>query len=192
MIRISIVLLGLAAVAGCKQSGEEAVSTDADGSISVSAPEVSFKPGEDVARTSKLGGPIRISYRVIGTPIVGRPVAIDLRFDSSLGTQAFDVSYRVNDATAMQLPETQAEKITVSPNAGEALSAQQVTVIPMREGRLYLNVAASIETNSGSMSTVTAIPIQVGPEAAKVVGNGGTPEVDENGEAVISLPADDR
>ncbi|MBT8100910.1 MAG: hypothetical protein KJO82_14230 [Gammaproteobacteria bacterium] len=189
MIRTLVLLSSALAIAACKNSGEGDVSEAEDPATTVNAPEVSFKPGDGgPARTSKLSGPVRISYRVIGTPIVGQPVAIDLRFDSNLGTEPFEVSFRVNDATAMQMPETQAEKVTVSPLAADSQSAQQVTVIPLREGRLYLNVAASVETESGSMSTVTAIPIQVGPEAERALNGTVVTETDENGEAVISLP----
>ena len=63
----------------------------------------------------------------------------------------------------------------------------QATIIPLREGRLYLNVSASIETEEGTMSTVTAIPVQVG-EGGREVEENGTLSTDENGEAIRSLP----
>jgi len=46
--------------------------------------------------------------------------------------------------------------------ANEDWFKQQVTVIPQREGRFYLNVSASMEIPDGTLSTVMAIPIQVG------------------------------
>ena len=58
----------------------------------------------------------------------------------------------------------------------------------MREGRLYLNVTAAIETEDGSMSTVLAIPIQVGAARREVQQNGEI-TTDENGELIRSLPA---
>ena len=59
----------------------------------------------------------------------------------------------------------------------------------MREGRLYLNVAAIVETESGSMQTVTAIPIQVGPAAPREILDNGTVTRDEDGNLIRSLPA---
>ncbi|NNC77970.1 MAG: hypothetical protein HKN77_08400, partial [Woeseiaceae bacterium] len=69
-------------------------------------------------------------------------------------------------------------------------SAQQVTIIPMREGRLYLNVTASVETGNGSMSTVTAIPIQVG-DAPRTLEENGVLQKDAEGNSIRVLPADE-
>ena len=141
-------------------------------------------------RSSEIKSPVQIEYTVIGTPIVGNPVAIDLRLKSLLGAQPYTVSFRVNDPTAMQFPESQSADVFISPPAGDAHSSQQVTVIPLREGRLYLNVSAVIETESGSMQTVTAIPIQVGPAEPRKILENGTVITDADGNLVRSLPAD--
>ncbi len=78
--------------------------------------------------------------------------------------------------------------MAVVPNIGEDFSAHQVVVIPLREGRLYLNVAAEFDTGNGSMSTVTAIPLQVGGGARELQEN-GIVTTDENGNPIRSLPA---
>jgi hypothetical protein len=141
------------------------------------------------ARTSKVQSPVQIDYRVIGTPIVGQAVAVELQLRSTLGTEPYRVSYRVNDPTAMQMPESQSTSVAVTPSARDELLSQQVTVIPLREGRLYLNVAAEVETDSGSMQTVIAIPIQVGAVAPREILDNGTVSVDADGNLVRSLPA---
>ena len=150
---------------------------------------MTFSPGPSNNHTVKPQGPVTISYRVIGTPIVGQPVSLDLQFESAFGNQPFRVSYRVNDSTAMQLPESQSRTVSVSPSDSEGRSAQQVTVIPLREGRIYLNVAAEFETDDGSRSTVTAIPIQVGQAAPRVILENGTIATDEDGELIRTMPA---
>ena len=147
------------------------------------------KPNDTPARTSKVQNPVQIDYRVIGTPIVGQSVAVELQLRSTLGTEPYRVSYRVNDPTAMQMPESQAASVSVTPAARGELHSQQVTVIPMREGRLYLNVAAEVETDSGSMQTVIAIPIQVGAAAPRQILDNGTVSVDADGNLIRSLPA---
>lgn len=141
------------------------------------------------ARTSKVQSPVQIDYQVIGTPIVGQPVSVNLQLRSTLGAEPYRVSYRVNDPTAMQLPESQLASVSVSPAAGEERSMQQVTVIPLREGRLYLNVAAEVETDSGSMQTVIAIPIQVGAVAPREILENGSTTTDADGKLIRSLPA---
>lgn len=141
------------------------------------------------ARSSELQSPVEITYRVIGTPIVGSPVALDLQFKSALGEVPYRVNYRVNDATALQLPESQADTVSISPSSANEVVAQQVTVIPLREGRLYLNVAAVVETEGGSMQTVTAIPIQVGAAAPRQPTEDGRVVRDEDGNLIRTLPA---
>ena len=79
--------------------------------------------------------------------------------------------------------------MSVSPAAGEERSAQQVSVIPLREGRLYLNVAAEVDTDSGSMQTVIAIPIQVGVAVPREIIENGTATTDDDGNLLRSLPA---
>jgi hypothetical protein len=181
---VSILALALAMNAcGDATEGDSAVDAPA-----VTAPQVSFTPGPDSGATAKPSGPVIISYRIIGSPIVGQPVAIELEFASTIGPQPMNISYRVNDATALQLPETQLASVSMAPFEDDERGSQQVTVIPLREGRLYLNVAASIEGESGSVSSVTAIPIQVGGALRETQVN-GEPGLDENGEAIISLPA---
>jgi hypothetical protein len=146
--------------------------------------ETSGKPPPEAARTVKPMGPVQINYRIVGTPIVGQPVAIDLEIRSVEGPQAVTLGYRINDATAMQFPEAQPAEVRVAARTDEAASLQQVRVIPLREGRLYLNVSADVETESGTLSTVTAIPIQVGGPPARVPQRNGTPGTDENGEPI--------
>ena len=159
------------------------------GKAEVEAPVVTFTPDSDVV--GKPSGPIAVAYRIIGKPVVGQPVAIELVFDSSLGDQPLAVVYRINDATGMRLADSQPSTLTIAPAEDDAGSSQRVTVIPMREGRLYLNVSASVETGEGSMGTVTAIPIQVG-DAPRLISENGTAGTDENGNAIRALPAEEQ
>jgi len=186
-------LMSMALIAACGDEAGNGSAATSDANViepSASAPKVTFEPGGTDVTTVKPGSPIQISYRIIGQPIIGQPVAIDLQFDSALGATSFNVNYRVNDSTALQLPESQASRVAVSPTIAEerGKAAQQVRVIPLREGRLYLNVAAEVETESGSFSSVTAVPIQVGPAVREIQEN-GVVTTDENGELIRTLPA---
>ena len=81
--------------------------------------------------------------------------------------------------------------IAVSPSLDEGergFAAQQVTVVPLREGRLFLNVAAELETETGTFSSGTAGPINVGAAPRQPAEN-GTVTTDESGELLRSLPA---
>ena len=156
--------------------------------LSTDAPAVTFTPDNDIV--GKPSGPIAISYRIIGKPVVGQPVAIELQFDSSFGDQPVAVAYRINDTTAMRLADSQPESLTIAAGEDNGRRSQRVTIIPMREGRLYLNVSASVDSSEGSMGTVTAIPIQVG-NAPRAIQENGAASTDENGNAIRALPADE-
>lgn len=187
-------LMSIALLAACSNDSADTAEMTESAADAVDVPTMpsATKPSTvSSAATVKPSSPIEISYRIIGQPIVGQPVAIDLQFASMLGPRSFNIDYRVNDATALQMPEAQALKVIVSPTVGEGSggrAAQQVRVIPLREGRLYLNVAATIDTDAGSFSSVTAVPIEVGP-AAQQVEDIGTVSSDENGELIRTLPA---
>ncbi len=152
------------------------------------APEVSFKPDAAADRTAKPQGPVTIAYKIIGAPIVGQPIGIDLQVQSTLGERPITLTYRVNDSTSMEFAEAQEASVSLAATGDDAPRVQQVQVVPLREGRLFLNVSATVETEEGTMSTVTAIPIQVGA-APSQPGENGEVLTDENGELVRSLPA---
>jgi hypothetical protein len=187
-----IFLAVLAALSACSNGNVGQPAESDDTPISTSPPAVTFTPNQDAkverAASGKPSGPISVAFRIIGKPVVGQPLAVDLRVTSTLGPQPIDLSYRINDAGALQLAESQAPFVKMTPGIEEPTSSQQVTIIPLREGRLYLNVSASVETENGSMSTVTAIPIQVGDAPRKYHDN-GVIATDEQGEAIRSVPA---
>ncbi|MGI9248497.1 MAG: hypothetical protein ACR2QI_05750, partial [Woeseiaceae bacterium] len=174
-------------LSSCGNSDVEESTVEAQSTLAKTAPEVSFKPEPGIDGTiAKPGSPFLVSYKVIGTPIVGSPVTVDLRVKSTLGSRPVNVSYRINDASAMMFHEAQPLEVEMAPAANEDFVAQQVTVIPQREGRLYLNIGASVETDDGSMSSMMAIPIQVGSGGLELQENGEV-QLDENGEAIRVL-----
>ena len=182
-----ITIFGLVACGG-EQADEAAVVAEVE--LEKTVPDVSFKPSVDYDGTvAKPGAPYSISYKIIGTPIVGSPLTINLRVVSALGPRAVNITYRINDASAMVLAESQPASVRMEPAANEGSFTQQVTVIPQRDGRLYLNVSASFDTEDGTMSTVMAIPIQVGTGTRELQEH-GVVELDEKDEAVRVLSSD--
>ncbi len=138
---------------------------------------------------AKPGAPYSLSYRIVGTPIVGSPLVVDLQVKSAVGSQPVNLDFRINDASSMLFAESQPQSIRMEMADNEKSVDQQVTVIPQREGRFYLNVSASYDTESGTHSAVMAVPVQVGDGGRELQEN-GTLDVDENGEAVRVLSKD--
>lgn len=150
-------------------------------------------PASAIAESSPQGkptAPIDIEYNVIGSAFVGQPVSIEVEVSSSVRDRAIALSYRVNDPRDLALADNQPERVSLSA-IGDAPSAnRQVTVVPKREGRLYLNVSAEIETEEGSLIKAISIPLQVG-EARGQRESGGERKEDQDGEAVRSMPAEE-
>lgn len=105
--------------------------------------------------------PVTIDYEIMGVPVVGMPLSINVKLRSQMDAPV-SLIYRINETTGLKFAEAQAERVSLLPVDQQIRSTEQVTVIPQREGRLFLNVSAEIETDSGKLARVMAIPIQVG------------------------------
>ncbi len=174
------------ALAACG-GNEQQATVETDAAAENTAQAIVAKPAPEYDGTiAKPGAPFTLSYKVVGTPIVGSPVTVNLRVTSTLGSRPLRVSYRINDASAMMFHEAQPAEIRMTPADNEDFIVQQVTVIPQREGRQYLNVSTSVETEDGSMSSMMAIPIQVG-RGGRMLEEQGEVQVDENDEAIRVL-----
>jgi hypothetical protein len=180
--------VSLVAISGCG-GGNDSASIDTAAPVAA-APS---KPAPNAGVTmspGKMTAPVSISYQVVGNPVVGQPVAVNLLLTSSRDDQPVTLRYRANDASSMLFPDDQANAVQLSVGRNEAQRVQQVTVVPQREGRLYLNVSAEVQTDNGSMFRSLAVPIQVGSAPADLARNGELKETAE-GEQVISMPAEE-
>jgi len=147
----------------------------------------SSKPAAQFDGTvTKIGSPFSISYKIIGTPVVGSPIAVELRVASSVEFQRAQLSYTIPDDSSMVLHDAQPQTVDAEFADNESWLDERVTVVPMREGRIYLNVAASAEATDGRITTMMAVPIQVGAGGRELEEQGelGT---DEDGDAIRIL-----
>jgi len=189
--KMAIFTVALFALAACESENSE------EETVNDTSFEESPRPGVGhKSQDPDLGGavvtpgsPFRVTYTIIGTPVVGSPVTVDLQIESVAESQPVTIDYRIRDSSSMMLAPSQPARVRMEPAANERVFQQQVTVIPQREGRFYLNVSASFETKEGTLSTVTAIPLQVGSGTRELRENGEV-QVDENGEAVKVLSSD--
>jgi len=93
------------AIAAVASIGLFACGGEETAEVATSGEDVSAKPSVDtfVSTVVKPGSPYSVSYRIIGTPIVGSPVTVELQVESNQGTQPLNLEYRINDATSMVL-----------------------------------------------------------------------------------------
>ncbi len=191
LVRFFALLLAASALTACQSGSDEVAGAGSDSSHAKAATAVHSKPAApaDAARTSpgKPSAPINIDYEIMGTPVIGVPLSINVKVSSTLD-QPITVNYRINDTTSLMFTHAQSERVSLVAVGDKTFSAEQVTVIPQREGRLYLNVSAEIETELGMMAKVMAIPIQVGSFRPTPQVNGELITGDD-GEALLSMPA---
>lgn len=185
MIFLATALAG-ALLAAC--GGGDQHAPTAEQGATTETPVAVLTPDEKFSVTGKPQGPVRIDYRIIGTPVVGQPVTVDLKVRSNVGDTPITLSYGSSDSTAMTFPESQQRMVSLAFVDEEHTARQQVTVVPAREGRLFLNVTAHMQTDTGSLQTVTAVPIQVGAAPRELQQN-GVVTTDENGELIREMPA---
>ncbi len=191
LARISLVVFCGFGLAACPSGSDDVAGAGSETSSTKTATAAHSKPAPpvDAPRRSpgKPAAPINIDYEIMGTPIVGIPLSINVKVSSTLD-QPIRLNYRIIDATSLMFSDAQAQRVSLVPIGDEAFSTEQVTVIPQREGRLFLNVSAEIETEVGMMARVMAIPIQVGSLRPTPQVNGELITGDD-GEALISMPA---
>ena len=174
------------AACGRGENGEQAAAVETTDGIEQVARQ---KNSEGSGIPAKAGSPFSISYELIGTPIVGSPLTLNLTIASAFGPTPVEIRYRVNDSTALMLHEAQPESLQAEMTLNETSIEDRVTVIPQREGRVYLNVEAGVETTEGRISTTMAIPIHVGAVDTSLVEHGEL-ETNEEGETTRVLTSE--
>jgi hypothetical protein len=154
----SILILTAAGLAACGGDATPPAGAAQNAAVKAEA----GAEGQPEQAPARPGTMFKVDYRIIGTPVVGSPVSIDVEIDSALGEEAIEIGFQIPDASALAMDEAQPRTLTRAPQAGERRIRERVTVIPQREGRLFFNVRASRSTDHGSASTMISIPLHVG------------------------------
>ena len=79
-----------------------------------------------------------------------------------MSDEPVDLAVRIPDATALTMDDAQLRDLRRTPSSDDGTIRERVTVIPQREGRLFINVSASRSDDSGSRTSAISIPIHVG------------------------------
>ena len=176
-------MASFALTAACQDEATTMIASDATPASGKSVPD-------ENAQTSpgKPSAPISMRYEVLGSPVVGAPVAINVEIDATGNSGPVRVRYSIADSSALVFQQGQVVDLEL--NERQPDRTQQLAVIPQREGRLYVNVSAEVQTAGGTMIKSMAIPVQVGSAPNQPAGTGELRQ-GPDGETVISLPAEE-
>lgn len=154
-------------------------------------------PSRPAAVQGKPSAPVSVDYEIVGTPVVGEPTQIDLNFASSEAEALVYATYRIPDSSALTFVDVPGDKTPVEMQQvnGGSTGRHRLQVTPHSDGRHYVNVLAEIETELGSLTKSTSIPIEVASLGAQLQSKQSQQtreaeaQVDSSGEAIISMPA---
>lgn len=178
------VLMTAIVLAACNNVGDSEDITSGAPENMKNSERVVDKRVNDGSSPGKPTAPVSISYDILNKPIVGSPVQIRVHIRSRQGP--VNVRYSINDQSALMFKEGQVESLEITdPTKREP---REVSVVPLREGRSYVNVSAEVETPRGLMIRSMSVPIKVGSAPMQPNDNGDRKE-GPGGEAVISMPA---
>jgi len=179
--RIGACMLGLF-IFGCQDSRTVPSSTEL-----AATPELpSEAPGaEPVSALGKPIPPIDISYEMLGEPQVGQPLEIRVITRSQVVLTEVSVDVQ-GDERILVTPATRGRNVARVPR-DEAM-VRTVTVTPFVEGALHISVLVRAEINGKPQARNVSIPIRVGSVSVPAA-SAGELRVDESGEPIISLPA---
>ena len=114
-VTLVVAAIGLTACGNDKPEEQAALDDEA----AIIEPDVSLKAGDPVLGGAVVtpGSPYRVSYQIIGTPVVGSPVTVDLQVESLAGSHPVNLEYRIRDASSMLLAESQPASVQMEPAA---------------------------------------------------------------------------
>ena len=134
---------------GCENSNEKQIDDEAG------------KINEALSLNDKFPSLIDISYAILGNVSVNTATTINIIIDSKSYKDEITLSYRIGVPDDLIFGENQLQSMALRISSNGLYPDQQVTVIPKREGRLFLIVSIDIIKNSEIITKSTAIPIDV-------------------------------
>jgi hypothetical protein len=131
--------------------------------------------------------PIAFDYRILGTPVAGQPLEIEI----STGVEAAlaDLNVALSGNERLLVPIEMARLRLAAAAAGQR-ATRTVRVTPVASGTVYLDVLLEAEIDGRQQSRAVTIPIRVG-DGATPEPPAGTPSTDAEGAPIISLPGRD-
>jgi len=177
-------LIALALIATACQEADTPLATSEIATtpeLPTEVPELASRPSEQFRDVSS---PIGLRYEILGEPRVGEPLQIRITSQSQVVVTELVLQAR-GDEGLWVLPST-ANFTQAQVDVGEPIT-RTVTVTPLAEGSHRLSVSVQGKIDGLLQANNVTIRIEVGG-AKQPLEPAGTLGIDEEGEAIISLP----
>ena len=104
---------------------------------------------------------ISIDYEVLNTPKVNEIVLVNLVVDPADKTETIHLNYQIMINEDLKFNENQLQDIKISPKSDGSVHEQQISLIPLRKGRVFFVVSATINYKKKTVTKTLSIPLNV-------------------------------
>ena len=104
---------------------------------------------------------ISIDYEILNTPKINETVLVNLSISSADRTEEIHLSYQITIEEDLKFNENQLRDIKLTPKMDGTDHNLQISLIPMRKGRVFFVISATINYEKKSVGKTLSIPLNV-------------------------------
>ena len=104
---------------------------------------------------------ISIDYEILNTPKINETVLVNLLIGSSDKTKEIHLRYQITIEEDLKFNENQLRDIKLTPKMDGTDHNLQISLIPMRKGRVFFVISATINYEKKSVAKTLSIPLNV-------------------------------
>tara|TARA_B100000530_G_scaffold142265_1_gene89010 strand:- start:1327 stop:1776 length:450 start_codon:yes stop_codon:yes gene_type:complete len=104
---------------------------------------------------------ISIDYEILNTPKINETVLVNLSISSADRTEEIHLSYQITIEEDLKFNENQLRDIKLTPKMDGTDHNLQISLIPMRKGRVFFVISATINYEKKSVAKTLSIPLNV-------------------------------
>ena len=104
---------------------------------------------------------ISIDYEILNTPKINETVLVNLLISSADRTEEIHLSYQITIEEDLKFNENQLRDIKLTPKMDGTDHNLQISLIPLRKGRVFFVISATINNEKKSVTKTLSIPLNV-------------------------------
>ena len=104
---------------------------------------------------------ISIDYEILNTPKINETLLVNLLISSADKTEEIHLSYQITIEEDLKFNENQLRDIKLNPKMGGTDHNLQISLIPLRKGRVFFVISATINYEKKSLAKTLSIPLNV-------------------------------